>query len=141
MSKQFYVCDAVLSTNPAYLGYVASIVNDPLYDNEKESINMVTLTDPTTGQPAIPWALAIVGSLDHAKFTIQGINRMPDVPKDIVMNALENAALNQMRARLLARGITVDTGPQRSMREVLNSVGSLLQPGFNVDSFDVQDGL
>lgn len=134
MSKRYYLCTIIGdgSEEEPFRPAVASL-----------DVSWVSLDKPNPegGPPLLPWALVLVATANHAACqAISGVDALPDFPLDARMSAMSAAARTDMLDALAARGIsTAALSLSDGYRELINSIGNLLQPGFSVENFDVQE--
>lgn len=135
--KRYYLCDLIgdgSDDNPfrpavADLGvsWAGSIVTD---DNPNS---------PTWGRPVYGDCLVIVNTDDHAKLrNVQGIDPMPDFPRDGKASGINVTARNAMNLALQRRGFsTLNLNGVDGYGDMLQAIGRQRDPAFDIDKFDV----
>ena len=94
------------------------------------------------GRPVFPWALTIVGRLNHGPLLSDAaLGPLPDFPKDVRLSAMSAVAKTQLENGLsLFRLPTTLIGEaSRAWRDVLRDIGRQLEPAFHEDALDCAD--
>lgn len=150
MSKRYYLSSIVGTgtINDPYRAQLNDLCQQQTAAGNKSNCAQFIGTDPSTGKPIKPWALCIVGSLNHMPFThVTGIDPMPDYPLDGKVAAIQRAKLLAMLAAITARGVDPTqflTNPDGSIkadgfRDAVRGLGQQLDTAFSEDNFDVSD--
>lgn len=95
-------------------------------------------TDPVTGAPTATWAICIVDAADHtALLADSSLFSFPNATPDTQISTLSNQERNRMRNGLSQFGLDPNLVNQsNTMRDLVNSLGKLLEPTFDPDKFN-----
>lgn len=139
MAKRYYLCDIKSRSfdgDPNIVEYYAAI------DDYKETgFSYATeIQTDVNGVPVNTWALAIVATKNHARLNGKAdIDQLPDFPLDGKVSSINTVARGVMKNALTRRGIAVAVDNTDGYRDLLQSIGRLMNPKFNVDNFDTGD--
>ncbi len=150
MSKRYYLSSIVGTgtIDDAFRAKLGDLCKQQTDAGNKSLCAQFIGTDPTTGHPLKPWALCIVGSLNHQPFIgVTGIDALPDYPLDGKVAAIQRNKLLALIAALNARGVDVTqflTNPDGSIkadgfRDAIRGMGQQLNTAFSEDNFDCSD--
>lgn len=123
--------------------YLCKVIGDGTFENPyRPSIaDIPGVNFVSEHKPGTPWALCLVSGNKHALVqALEGTDALPDVSLDIRVGAVEAKAKVKLRADLKKRGIDnkfIDAVD--GYREVIRTVGRLLNSQFHEDNFDVAE--
>lgn len=144
MAKRFYVCRIIGDGTPfggsgPYRAAIEDVV-DPQTGFQAFSLNTIISSDPNTGEPLLPWCLVIADGARHS--LVNGnpdIDPLPVFALDAKVSSMHTPTRNAMGAAMQARGInTAFVGTADGYRDVINGLGRLHNPTFDVADFDVE---
>lgn len=139
MAKRYYICDIKsrpFDGDPNIIEYYSAI------DEYKEAGFAYATEIPTdeNGVPVNQWSIVIAATRNHARLHGKpGIDQLPDFPLDGKVSSINTVTRGIMKNALSRRGIPVSVDGTDGYRDLLQSIGRLISPGFNVDNFDVGD--
>ena len=131
--KRFYLCD-IIGDGDEFNPYRAAIADS------KVAHVAVIPSDPDTGAPLFSWALVRVAAKNHSALATV-CDPLPDFPMDGKVSGINTATKATMKARVRDR-----TGASAAWidgtdgyREVIRTLGQILEPGFSENNFDVSE--
>lgn len=144
LAKQVYVSDVIgdgSDENPFRTKLQDILVDRYVNHGEQFLLTTVMPSNPATGLPLNSFALCYVGKKDHAVLRgKQGVDAWPDFPMDAKVTPMQENTKTRWKNSITARGVSIGSlGDTHGYREYLKLVGSVNNPGFDENTFDVGD--
>lgn len=131
--KRYYVCD-VIGDGSDDSPYRAAV-------SDHRVSHVAVIPVGPDGRPARPWCLALAAAASHGPLLAdRRLDALPDFPLDGKVSSMHGPTRTAMALALQRRGIdTAFLQGTDGYREVVRTLGRLLDPAFDENAFDVSE--